>query len=116
MPSQVKPKKKKPTKVVVEKPITQDEMLLEAAFTEIHNTRFIPSLKPALAIEMPCQQRLQHPSVWPGVIPAQLQLRSAASDVQIFDFRLVSPTQVVGEAACPGGGCKGAHRSGGGKL
>ena len=39
--SQVKPKKKKKTsKVAVDKPITQDEMLLEAAFTEIHNTRY----------------------------------------------------------------------------
>ena len=37
---QVKPKKKKkPSKASVDKPLTQDEMLMQAAFTEIHNTR-----------------------------------------------------------------------------
>ncbi len=37
---QVKPKKKKkPSKASVEKPLTQDEMLMQAAFTEIHNGR-----------------------------------------------------------------------------
>jgi len=38
---QVKPKKKKkPSKASVEKPLTQDEMLMQAAFTEIHNGRW----------------------------------------------------------------------------